>query len=223
MYTLYLVQQDGLLTTADIENGVAQYGTEEAGDPKYVDQNGDGVIDADDRTYSGHPNPDYVWGITNNFSFKGFDLSILIQGQWGGKIYSTFGRAIYRTGQGSSENTLGKSRNRVRWVEGQVLTEEDVAGKERKSPSSFGRIKNTDWLYSNDYWRIRNITLGYDLGKIIKNRYISAARVYVTAENWFGGDEYDGGFNPEAVNTNGDDYGAFPLSKSLVFGLNLKF
>ncbi|RKD92744.1 TonB-dependent receptor [Mangrovibacterium diazotrophicum] len=223
MYTLYLVQQDGLLTSEDIANGVAMYNKEEAGDPKYVDQNGDGVIDGDDRTYSGHPNPDYVWGITNEFSWKGFDLSILIQGQTGGMIYSTFGRAMYRTGMGSNENTLGKTRDRVRWVEGQVLTAADVAGKERKSPSTFGRIKNTDWLYKNDYWRIRNITLGYDLGRLIHSNLISGARIYATAENFFGKDKYDGGFNPEAVNNSGDDYGAFPLSKSMVFGLNLKF
>jgi TonB-linked SusC/RagA family outer membrane protein len=223
MYTLYLVQQDGLLTTQDIENGVAMLNTEEAGDPKYVDQNDDGIIDGDDRTYSGHPNPDYVWGITNEFSWKGFDLSVLIQGQWGGMLYSTFGRAMYRTGQGASDNTLGKARNRVRWVEGQTLSAEDVAGKEHKSPSTFGRIKNTDWLYKNDYWRIRNITLGYDLGRLIRSSLISGARIYVTAENFFGGDKYDGGFNPEAVNNSGDDYGAFPLSKSMVFGLNLKF
>jgi len=223
LYTLYLVQQDGLLTSADVANGVAMYGSQEAGDPKYVDQNDDGTIDSDDRTYSGHPNPDFVWGITNNFSYKGFDLSVLIQGQWGGVIYSTFGRGVYRTGMGGTENTLGLSRNRIRWEENQVLTEADAAGKERKSPSSFGRIKNTDWLYKNDYWRIRNITLGYDLGQLIKSNIISGARVYVTAENWFGADKYDGGFNPEAVNNNGDDYGAFPLSKSMVIGFNFKF
>lgn len=231
MYTLYVVQQDGLLTTADIEsnyddnetNDVALYGNQQAGDPKYVDQNNDGKIDADDRTYSGHPNPDYVWGITNNFAYKGFDLSVLIQGQWGGVIYSTFGRGMYRTGMGAVENTLGITRDRVRWEEGKVYTEADLEGKTRKSPSVFGRIKNTDWLYPNDYWRIRNITLGYDLGRHIRSSVISGARIYVTAENWFGGDKYDGGFNPEAVNNSGDDYGAFPLSKSMVFGVNLKF
>ncbi|MCW3786883.1 SusC/RagA family TonB-linked outer membrane protein [Plebeiibacterium sediminum] len=223
MYTLFVVQQDGLLTSDDIANGVARYGNQEAGDPKYVDQNNDGVINADDRTYSGHPNPDFIWGITNSFSYKGFDLSILVQGQTGGMIYSTFGRGVYRTGMGGTENTLGKARNRVRWVEGQTLTAADVKGKERKSPSSFGRIKNTDWLYKSDYWRVRNITLGYDLGRIITSNIVSGARVYVTAENWFGDDKYDGGFNPEAVNNNGDDYGAFPLSKSLVLGLNFKF
>lgn len=234
MYTLYLVQQDGLLTSADIANGYPTYGSQEAGDPRYVDQltvdtdgdgkpdAADGVIDADDRTYSGHPNPNYVWGFTNNFGYKGFDLSVLVQGQMGGKIYSTFGRAMYRTGMGSNENTLGLAKDRVIWEEGKEYTEADLAGKERKSPSTFGRVKNTDWLYPNDYWRIRNITLGYDLGRLFDSNVISGARVYMTAENWFGGDKYKGGFNPEAVNNSGDDYGAFPLSRSIVFGLNLK-
>ena len=223
MYTIYVVQQDGLLTSDDIANGYPTYGSEEAGDPKYVDINNDGTIDANDRTYSGHPDPDYIWGITNSFNYKGFDLSILIQGQWGGVIYSTFGRAMYRTGQGATDNMLGKARNRVMWVEGQELTDADVAGKERKSPSTFGRIKNTDWLYPNDYWRIRNITLGYDLGKLFQSNVVRGARIYITAENWFGGDKYDCGFNPEAVNNSGDDYGAFPLSRSMILGVNLKF
>ncbi|WP_370476319.1 SusC/RagA family TonB-linked outer membrane protein [Tamlana flava] len=223
MYTLYLVQQDGLLSTEDINNGVPMYGNQEAGDPKYVDHNGDGVITAADRTYSGHPDPSYIWGITNTVTYKDFDLSVQLQGQWGGKIYSTFGRAMYRTGMGVPDNTLGLTRDRYVWQEGAVVTEADLAGHTRKSPSSFGRIKNTDWLYDNDYWRVRNITLGYNLGAQFQSDVISGARLYFTLENWFGGDKYDGGFNPEAVNNSGDDYGAFPLSKSIILGLNLNF
>ncbi|WP_209402826.1 TonB-dependent receptor [Pseudozobellia sp. WGM2] len=221
MFTLYLVQQDGLLTSEDIANGVPQYNEQEAGDPKYVDINNDGVITPDDRTYSGHPNPDYIWGITNTFGYKGFDLSVQVQGQWGGKIYSTFGRAMYRTGQGTPDNLLGRGRDRYIWQENAVVTEADVAGLERKSPSSFGRIKNTDWLYPNDYWRIRNITLGYDLGSQFESEIITGARIYLSMENWFGGDKYIGGFNPEAVNNSGDDYGAFPLSRAVTLGVNL--
>jgi hypothetical protein len=65
--------------------------------------------------------------------------------------------------------------------------------------------------------------LGYNLGSLIKSKTITASRVYVTAENWFGKDYYSGGFNPEAVNTAGEDYGGFPLSKSLILGVNLTF
>lgn len=217
MYSIYVVQMIGILSQADIDGGAALYGNQVEGDPKYLDANGDGVISPDDRVLSGHPNPDYIWGITNTFTWKGFDLSGLIQGQWGGKIYSTFGRAMDRTGQGFVDNTLGFHRDRWR------SPSDPGAGDRGKSYSSFGRIKNTDWLYDNDYWRIRNITLGYNLGGVMNTNLISGARVYVTAENYFGKDKYAGGYNPEAVNNAGDDYGAFPLAKSIIFGLNFNF
>ncbi len=217
MYSIYVVQMTGILSKADIDGGAARYGNQQEGDPKYLDANGDGVITADDRVLSGHPNPDFIWGVTNSFSFKGFDLSFLMQGQWGGVIYSTFGRAMDRTGQGYVDNTLGLHRDRWR------SADNPGAGLRGKATSSFGRIKNTDWLYPNDYWRIRNITLGYNLGGALRTKLLSGARIYATAENWFGGDKYTGGFNPEAVNNAGDDYGAFPLSKSIIFGLNLSF
>ncbi|MCO6487582.1 MAG: TonB-dependent receptor [Phaeodactylibacter sp.] len=217
MYSIYVVQMIGILSQEDIDGGAALYGNQTVGDPKYLDANGDGVISPEDRVLSGHPNPDYIWGVTNTLSYKGFDLSFLIQGQWGGVIYSTFGRAMDRTGMGYNENTLGFHRDRWR------SPDDPGAGERGKASSSFGRIKNTDWLYPNDYWRVRNITLGYNLGNLFKTKVISGARLYATAENYFGGDKYDGGFNPEAVNNEGDDYGAFPLAKSIIFGVNLTF
>lgn len=229
MYSIYVVQQDGILSAEDIANNAALYGNQTVGDPKYVDQltidtnndgvpdQADGVITPDDRVICGHPNPDYVWGITNSFKFKGFDLSILLQGQHGGVLYSTFGRAMDRTGMGWLDNAIGAWRDRWR------SPEDPGAGLKGKAYSTFGRIKNTDWMYPNDYWRVRNITLGYDLGKLIRSEVISGARLYVTAENWFGDDKYFGGFNPEAVNNSGDDYGGAPLPKSMIFGLNVTF
>ncbi|MCB0531409.1 MAG: TonB-dependent receptor [Lewinellaceae bacterium] len=217
MYSIYVVQMIGILSQADIDGGAALYGNQKEGDPKYLDANGDGKITPDDRVLSGHPNPDYVWGITNTFSWKGLDLSFLLQGQWGGVIYSTFGRAMDRTGQGYNDNALGFYRDRWR------SPSDPGDGRRGKAYSTFGRIKNTDWLYPNDYWRLRNITLGYNLGSLIRTKSISGARIFVTAENYFGNDKYDGGFNPEAVNEQGDDYGAFPLSKSVIFGLNFTF
>lgn len=150
---------------------------------------------------------------------------VLVQGQSGGSIYSLFGRAVDRTGQGFSDNATGNNRDRWR------SKANPGAGERGKAYSTFGRIKNTDWLYSSDYWRVKNITLGYDLGRFTK-KYIQGARIYVTAENWFGVDKYKGGWNPDAVNTNlsgdasfpqGGDYGGMPLPKSLIAGINLTF
>jgi TonB-linked SusC/RagA family outer membrane protein len=218
MYSLFLVQEIGLLTAADISGGYPRFGPQEAGDPKYLDVNKDGKIDANDRVLSGHPNPDYIWGITNTVNYKGFDLSVLFQGQWGGKIYSMFGRAVDRTGQGFQDNALASYANRWR-----STADDGKPGLTMKAQSTFGRIKNTDWMYSSDYWRVRTISLGYNLGALIKNKVIKGARLYVTAENMFGKDKYAGGWNPEAVNTSGEDYGSFPLSKGMVAGLNLTF
>jgi len=227
MYAIYAVRQDGILTQDDINKGAALFGSQTVGDPKYFDYSKDGVIDANDRMIVGHPNPDYIWGITNSFRYKGFDLTVLVQGQWGGSIYSLLGRALGRTGQGFTDNALGTFRDRWR------SPSDPGAGKIGKAYSTFGRIINTDWLYPSDYVRVRNITLGYDAGRLIKAKNIlQAARIYITAENFFGHDRYKGGFNPEATNTDlsgssafpeAGDYGGLPLPRSLIIGVNITF
>ena len=228
MYSIYVVQQDGILSQEDIDNGAALYGTQVAGDPRYIDANGDDVIDEDDRVIVGHPNPNYVWGITNNLRYKNFDLSFLFQGQNGGHLYSLLGRALGRTGQGAPDNALGFYRDRWR--------SEDNPGSGRigKAYSTFGRIKNTDWLYSSDYWRLRNITVGFNFDKlnIGGQSWLNSGRLYLTLENFFGHDKYDGGLNPESTNTNlsgsstymePGDYGGLALPKTVTFGINLTF
>ncbi|QTE38178.1 TonB-dependent receptor [Mucilaginibacter gossypii] len=225
--SIYVVRQIGFLTQADLDNHVATYGTgETVGDPKYQDLNGDGVITEADKQIVGHPSPNYTWGITNTVRWKGFDLTVLVQGQNGGSVYSLLGRAITRTGQGFTDNAPAFYDNRWRSPENQG------AGRVSKAYSTFGFVANTDWLYSSDYARVRNITLGYDLKNIFKTKVLGAARLYVTAENFFGHDKYYGGFNPEAQNTaissdsnypEAGDYGGLPLAKSLIFGLNVTF
>jgi TonB-linked SusC/RagA family outer membrane protein len=225
--SIYVVKQIGFLTQADINNHVATYGTgETVGDPKYQDLNGDGVITEADKQIVGHPNPNFTWGITNTVRFKGFDLSVLVQGQNGGSVYSLLGRAITRTGQGFTDNAPEFYVNRWRSADNQG------AGRVSKAYSTFGFVANTDWLYSTDYVRVRDITLGYDLKNVFKTKILGAARIYVTAENFFGHDKYYGGFNPEAQNTaissdsnypEAGDYGGLPLAKSLIFGFSVTF
>lgn len=226
MNSIYVVREIGILSAQDIANKAARFGSETVGDPKYKDLNGDGVIDANDREIVGHPNPDWTYGITNTFRYKGFDFSFLVQGQSGGSIYSLLGRALDRTGQGVPDNSLGSVSNRYR------SPESPGNGKDGKAYSTFGRIVNTDWLYSSNYVRVRSITMGYDLGRQFKEKAVKGARIYITAENYFGHDSYTGGFNPEASNTNlsgstlfpeAGDYGGLPLPKSLILGLNFTF
>jgi len=225
--SIYVVRMTGILTQDDIAKKVALYGTgETVGDPKYQDLNHDGVITEADKQIVGHPNPNYTYGITNVFKYKGFDLSVLVQGQSGGSIYSLLGRAITRTGQGFTDNAPEFYIHR--WESPSNVG----AGRVSKAYSTFGFVANTDWLYSSDYIRVRNITLGYNLKHVIRTSRIQSARLYVSAENFFGHDKYYGGLNPEAANTTissnsaypeAGDYGGLPLPKSFIVGLNINF
>ncbi|MBO9203784.1 MULTISPECIES: SusC/RagA family TonB-linked outer membrane protein [Niastella] len=226
LYSIYVVKQVGILTQEDIDKKVALYGSETVGDPKYEDFTPDGVIDLNDRQIVAKPNPDYIYGMTNTVKYKGFDFSVLVQGQHGGSIYSLLDRALGRTGQGTVDNALGFFRDRWR------SADDPGAGRVGKAYSTFGQIANTDWLFSSDYFRVRMITLGYDLNRVIKAKLMNAARVYITAENFFGHDKYKGGLNPEANNTDlsgnalfpePGDYGGLPLPKSLILGVNISF
>lgn len=228
MYEMYLIKQIGILSAKDISDKVAITQGETEGDPKYYDANGNGVIDIDDRMYLGDPNPKLIWGFNMNLSYKGFDLSATIQGQYGGLLYSSLGRGVDGPAWQFFYNQIGHNRDRWR------SAEDPGKGIRGKAYSTMQRtpVGNTDWLYSSNYWRIPYITLGYNLGKIVQNKMISKTRIYVAFENYFGGDKYDGGVNPEAVNISssggmgvaaGTDYGAYPLIKTMVIGLNFIF
>ena len=158
----------GFLTADDIAKNVARYTTAETvGDFKFQDINGDGVITEADKQIVGHPNPDYTYGITNTFRYKGFDLNVLVQGQWGGSIYSQLGRAISRPGQGRSDNHPASFVNR--WKS----PTDQGDGRFGKAYSTYNNpiTSATDWLYSSDYIRVRNITLGYNLKNLLKEFY----------------------------------------------------
>ena len=225
MYSTYVVEQTGILTQADIDNRVPIIQGQVAGDPKYADANGDGSISVADRQVLGQPNPKYTWGITNTFRFKGFDLSVLVQGQNGGSVYSLIGRAIDGTSMGYNANVLGLQRDRWR------SPENPGAGERGQARANFSPLLSSSWLYSSDYYRVRNITIGYNLGNVISKRVAQGARVYASLENFFGHDTYRGGYNVEAANSSNSsegfsvstDYGGLPLTKSVTLGLNVTF
>lgn len=226
LYSINVVKQIGILTREDIAKNAALFGSESEGDPKYFDANGDGVINANDRVIVGHPSPDYTWAITNSFRYRGFDLSLLIQGQWGGSIYSLLGYSLGRTGLAANENPYGYWRDRWR------SDLDPGAGKVGKASGNFGAINNTDWLYSSDYYRIRNITLGYNLTRLFKSKQAHESRVYATLENYFGHQKYTGGYNQDAANEDlsgssifpeAGDFGGLPIPKSLIVGFTINF
>jgi TonB-linked SusC/RagA family outer membrane protein len=226
MYEYVAIKNIGILTPDDINNPkVTKLPKQVAGDEKYLDANHDGIIDANDRINAGQPTPKYTWGITNTFRYKAFDLNVQMYGQHGGSIISYIARAIDNPANGIA-TTLGVWRNRFIDARQNYNAPRGRIGYAYTIPYT-----TTDWIYSTDFLRIQNITLGYNLKSVLKSSVFSSARVYTSFFNWFGWDKYKGGVNPEAENTNltnstyplPGDYGAMPLNKSVVLGVNFVF
>lgn len=198
------------------------------GDIRYRDVNNDGKFDKDnDRDYLGSPTPKFIFGMTNTFTYKNFDLSVLLTAQTGGSIFGVLGRAIDRPGMGAKSNVMGCWRD-AWWSE-----DEPGNGKVPYILSTTtGTTLDSRWLYSSNYLRIKNLTLGYKLP--INPKFISYARIYVSIENLAKWDSYYGGFSPESANAGvsdapggasalGLDYGGYPLARTFTFGINVNF
>jgi len=198
------------------------------GDIRYRDLDDSGDFDKDaDRAFLGSPTPKFVYGMTNSFSYKNFDLSVLLTAQTGGKIFGVIGRAIDRPGMGALSNVMGHWRD-AWWSE----EEQGNGSVPYILSSTTGTTLDSRWLYSSDYLRIKNVTFGYKLP--INPRIISYARVYVSIENLARWDSYYGGYSPEAANTAssdspggqsalGLDYSGYPSPRIFTLGVNLTF
>jgi TonB-dependent starch-binding outer membrane protein SusC len=227
MFSYYVTKVTGILTAADIaDEKVAKLAKQTVGDARYYDRDNNGVINANDRVVYGQPSPKYTWGINNTFKYKDFDLGVQIYGQHGGSVLSYLGRAMDFSGS-TTANVLGIWRDRWTPENQNYKAPRGKYGATYTVPSV-----TSDWIYSTDFWRIQNITLGYNLKGIIRTNAISGARITASLQNWFSHDKYTGGVNPEAQNTNNSgnasyalpgDYGAVPLSKTATIGLNVTF
>ncbi|AMP98569.1 TonB-dependent receptor [Pedobacter cryoconitis] len=190
---------------------------------KFVDVNGDGKIDVNDRTTIGSPFPDFTWGINNSFKYKGFDLNIMIQGVQGGQLIN--GDANYNESRRYNEKF-----NQNRWVSAAHPGD----GKTPYYTNGENWLLTDYVIESGSYAALRNIILGYTIpGKLIKKLGVSSVRVYSSADNLFylTGSSYRG-INPEARTTSSqyssplvDGYqrGAFPISRTFTFGIDVNF
>jgi TonB-linked SusC/RagA family outer membrane protein len=186
------------------------------GDVKYIDQNGDGVIDNLDRGMIGKPNPDYTFGINLTADYKGFDFSMVASGVTGNDIVQS-----YRNQSGQYGNYT--SRILDRWHgEGTSNTIPRVTDDNRNW-TSFSDL----YLQKGDYLRISNVTIGYDFGKVLKKSYLKQLRLYASALNVYTFTKYDGmdpeiGYGTEGF-ASGIDIGYYPRPRTFLFGANLRF
>ena len=193
------------------------------GDYMFVDTNGDGYISEADRTAIANPEPKVFGGWSNTLSYKNFTLSMLFQYQLGGDAY-------YSTMQESASGALGMSI--LREMYGNTWTPDRTDVKYAKlmwMPSAYTNTQANDrYVYSNSYFRLRNITLSYTFEPAwLERLHVSGASVFFTATNLFTITDWPG-LDPDMAATNAftkttETKDVYPMSRSFSFGLKLQF
>jgi TonB-linked SusC/RagA family outer membrane protein len=190
-----------------------------AGDIRFKDLNSDGIIDDKDRTYIGDPNPDFYFSLNNTFDYKGFDLSIFLQGVYGNDIFNA--NRIWTEGMAVAYNQ--STETLTRWT---------GAGTSNIMPRAIFNDPNKNtrpsdrYIEDGSYVRVKNVSLGYTIPKRIFEKFsISSARFYLSGTNLFTLTKYKG-FDPE-VNGNGNgsgiDNATYPVTKVFSIGANISF
>ena len=187
-----------------------------------ADVNGDDTIDIKDRTFLGRTNPKFIYGMTNTFTWKNFDLGVVIAGQVGNKIMNTNLQNLHNLD--GVFNVTKDMANRWRSVEqpgnGKVPST-------RSGSTELYRLVNSTWVFSGDYLAVKNITLGYTFKQKML-RYLKEVRIYGSVQNAFMFTKYPGQ-NPEVNDTKdsqtqaGLDNGSYPIPRVVMIGANVNF
>ncbi len=192
------------------------------GDVILVDENKDGVIDSNDKTDIGDPNPHHLFGLSLACSYKNFDFSVTASGVAGNKIAQSYRNTADRYG-----NMTSAFLNR--WHGEGTSNKYPRVTEDNRNWTDFSDL----YLQNGDYLRISNVTLGYDFSKLVNFKYLSQCRLYVAAENLFTFTKYDGmdpevGFSQQGYGSaynfgQGVDVGFYPRPRTYLVGLNIKF
>ncbi len=193
------------------------------GDVKYKDVNGDGVVNAQDRTFIGNPNPDFTYGFSNTFNYKNVSLSIFIQGVYGDDIYDFTRREI------TGLNRL--YRNQLAAAADFYTADNPDAKFPRPSRGQNNQNENvsTRFIESGSYLRIKNVTLGYTLPQHITQKFeVNKLKIYGSIQNlhtftsYSGYDPDIGSKNQNALKMNIDN-GHYPEARIFTIGINVVF
>lgn len=189
----------------------------QTGELKYKELDGKEGITPEDRDYIGDPNPDFIFGMTNSLSWKGFNLSVFLQGSYGNDIYNA--SKIETESMTTQRNQAASVANRWR-----------KPGDVTSIPKAGATVANSSYYVEDgSYLRVKDISLSYSfMGAFLKKIGVSRLQPYVTASNMLTFTGYSG-TDPE-VNEWGDaggvqgiDWGTYPYSKTVVFGINVEF
>ncbi len=222
----YGKQTDGIFNTPEelaayAKDGVAIQPNAKVGDVKFVDQNGDGTINDDDRVYLGSGTPDFTYGITASVSYKGFDLRIFFQGVQGNEIVNAMYGAL--NSSVGNENSLVSRLNR--WTP--TNTGSNLPRMTAKDPNQNTQFSDL-FVEDGSYTRLKNLQLGYTFPTSMMSKlHMGALRVYVAGDNLLTFTKYSG-WDPEIGELYysplyyGVDQANYPQNRRLRVGLDLK-
>ncbi|WP_069659572.1 SusC/RagA family TonB-linked outer membrane protein [Arcticibacter eurypsychrophilus] len=198
------------------------------GDVRFKDISGpngvpDGKIGSEDVTVIGNPNPDFTYGLTNTFNYKGFDLSVFLQGVQGGDIFNWTRKY--------SESLISPYLNQLTTVLNRYTESNPTSDMPRFVNgwhSNNTRISDR-YVEDGSYLRIQNISFGYNVpSKWINPIKMTSARIYVSAQNVYtftkysGYDPEIGSFNKDVLSANVDN-GHYPTPRTFTIGANIQF
>lgn len=214
-----LLKYDGVFQDqVQLEAGPRSSANDKLGAARFFDKSKDGAINyTDDRMIVGDPNPDFTFGWSNSFEYRGFDLSVYMQGSYGNDIINV------QRAETNVSGPWGNQRREIlnRWTP--TNTNTDIS---RARVTVDPLLLQSSWLIEDgSYLRVKTITLGYTFTKL---KFTSSLRLYVTGQNLITLTDYTG-FDPE-VNSQGNsnlqmgvDYNAYPAAKALMFGVSASF
>ena len=215
----YGLESDGIYQTEDTDlvDGAVP------GDVRYVDQNGDGVIDILDRTFIGNPNPDFVYGFNLNFKLKGFTADFLFNGVFGNDIAN--GNLIkLNNAEGLATNISPNAYNNAWRPEAQSNTYPRLG----YDVTAYQAIGITDRIIEDgSFLRLNNVTISYDI-PVEKSLLMDRVNVYIAGKNLVTWTDYSG-YNPEVSSflnnglINGVDWNGPRNAKTILLGLNINF
>lgn len=206
---------DGLFQNQQEVNQHAYQPGAEPGDIRFRDLNNDGIINDEDRTVIGNPNPTWLFSMNNTLNYKDFELSVYLQGVAGNKIYNA--NDVSNTGISAAYNQTTAVLNRWTGEDTSNFIPRAVFG----DPNNNNRVSDR-FVENGSYLRLKNITLAYNFPKAwLHKLQIENMRLSFSCENVATITNYSG-FDPE-VDINGIDSSRYPISRTFSIGLNFNF
>ncbi len=220
-------QIDGL--NAKAPGGVYYRAATKPGDRYFADLNGDGVVNASDRTNIGNPQPKFFGGLNLDASYKAWDFNLYFYGSFGNKVLNYIESHLESFQKRGSEGVQNVS---VEYFDNYWKPDRPSNRYARALANDDNTLNNVPsdvWVENGSFLRLKNITVGYNLPASFLNRFsISKVRLYLSSQNLFTITKYTGA-DPEVgiqggnATQNGIDNGIYPASRFVTFGLNLTF